>query len=242
MRPVVAITSVPRDVSTGYGWDRADTVARGMVAGIIIAGGLPLVLPVVAPGLAPAQLSAVDGLVLSGGQDLDLPDTDTGADRWIDPGRDEHEFALWEAARTRRLPVLGVCRGLQLVNVALGGALEPHIDGHNARDRHAAEHHSITIEGGSRLCRLVEADDAHVNSVHHQAVRSLGAGLTVSARARDRTIEAVETEPGAPWFLGIQWHPELMLDEAAGQRLFDGLVHAATREASAARVTAAPGV
>ena len=238
MRPVVGITPVPRNVPTGYGGDRADTVARGMVAGVVAAGAVPLILPVVEPRLAAMQLRNVDALVLSGGQDLDLSDPDSAADpsRWIDPARDRYEFALWEAAKERRLPVLGVCRGMQLVNVALGGSLDAHIDDHDAGDRHASEPHEISLEPGSRLATLVGADSALVNTIHHQAVSSLGDGLAVVARAADHTVEAVESGPDEPWFVGIQWHPELMLDGRGGQPLFDGLIEAARHEASAPRM------
>ena len=155
-RPVIAITPVPRDVDTGYGRDRADTVARGFGDAVVAAGGLPLSLPQVAAELAPAQLEHVDGLVLSGGQDIDLPGA-TGEDRWIDAARDRHEFALWEAARARNLPVLGVCRGLQLVNVALGGTLIGHVEGHDAADRHAEELQEVEVEAGTLLAGILGA-------------------------------------------------------------------------------------
>ena len=221
-RPVIAITPVPRDVDTGYGRDRADTVARGFGDAVVAAGGLPLSLPQVAAELAPAQLEHVDGLVLSGGQDIDLPGT-TGEDRWIDAARDRHEFALWEAARARNLPVLGVCRGLQLVNVALGGTLIGHVEGHDAADRHAEELQEVEVEAGTLLAGILGAGPCLVNTIHHQALGELGDGMRVSARSADGTIEAGELD-GAQWFVGVQWHPELLPGRPSGDALFGALV------------------
>jgi putative glutamine amidotransferase len=232
MKPVIAISSVPRDVPTGYGGDLADTVAAGVVAGVVAAGGVPLLLPVVDRSLAALQLGAVDGLLLAGGQDLDLPETDLGGERWIDPARDRHEFALWEEARRRRMPVLGVCRGLQLVNVARGGTLEAHVDGHNAGDEHATRLHSVLVVAGTRLHGLLPHPTVEVNTIHHQTVRALGAGLIACGHAPDGIIEAAEASPDEPWFVGVQWHPELILRLPAGQSLFDGLVRAARGEAA----------
>jgi putative glutamine amidotransferase len=231
MEPVIAISSVPRDVPTGYGGDRADTVAAGVVAGVVAAGGIPLMLPVVDPSLASLQLRPADALLLAGGQDLDLPDTGLGEERWIDPARDRHEFALWEEARRRQLPVLGVCRGLQLANVALGGTLEPHVDGHDAGDEHATRLHRVAVDPGTRLDALLSERTVDVNTIHHQTIGALGAGLVACARAPDGVVEAAETSPGEPWFVGVQWHPELIRGLPAGQPLFEGLVRAARDEA-----------
>jgi putative glutamine amidotransferase len=229
--PVIGITSVPRDVPTGYGGDRADTVALGMVAGVVNAGGVPLMLPVVEASLAPAQLDACDALILAGGQDLDLAETGSGPDRWIDPPRDRHEFALWDAAQRRKLPVLGICRGLQLVNVALGGSLQPHLEAHNASDDYLEQPHPVQIEAGTRLSELIGLAAVEVNTIHHQSARSLGDGLVVSAQAPDGVIEAAELVSGHPWFIGVQWHPELMLGRPGGQDLFDAVVRAASGDA-----------
>lgn len=221
-RPVIAITPVPRDVETGYGQDRADTVARGFGDAVAAAGGLPISLPQVAAEVADAQLEHVDGLVLSGGQDIDLPGA-AGEDRWIDPARDRHEFALWEAARERQLPVLGVCRGLQLANVALGGTLIANVEGHDAAERHADELQEVEVEGGSLLAGILGAGPCLVNTIHHQALDELGDGMRVSARSSDGTIEAAEL-PGEPWFVGVQWHPELLPGRPSGDALFSALV------------------
>ena len=232
MKAVVAITSVPRDVPTGYGGDRADTVSAGVVAGVVAAGGVPLLLPVVEPSLASEQLAGADALLLAGGQDLDLPETDLGTERWIDPARDRHELALWGEARRRRMPILGICRGLQLANMALGGSLEPHIDGHDAGDEHATLLHPVAVNPGTRLATLLPDARPNVNTIHHQTIRELGHGLAACARAPDGTLEAAESVEDDAWFVGVQWHPELILGLPAGQSLFDGLV-AAARDAGA---------
>lgn len=221
-RPVIAITPVPRDVETGYGRDRADTVARGFGDAVAAAGGLPISLPQVPAELAAAQLEHVDGLVLSGGQDIDLPGA-TGEDRWIDAARDRHEFALWSAAQERAMPVLGVCRGLQLVNVALGGTLIGHVEGHDAAESHAEELQEVEVEDGTLLAGILGAGSCLVNTIHHQALGDLGDGMRVSARSSDGTIEAGELE-GGQWFVGVQWHPELLPGRPSGDALFAALV------------------
>lgn len=227
--PRIAISAIPRPIETGYGTDRADTVAGGAVAGVVAAGGIPVILPVVAPDLAAAQLEAVDGLVLSGGHDLAIPlaggDDEEG--RWIDPARDDHELALWEAASAARLPVLGICRGAQLVNHARGGVLARHVDDHDAGESHAERMHEIEVEEGTRLAAACGAGAVAVNTIHHQAVSEPGGGLVVSARAVGGLIEAIETADDAPWFVGVQWHPELMPGAPAGDGLFAALVAAA---------------
>lgn len=228
--PKIAISSIPRPVETGYGADEADTVAKGAIAGIVAAGAVPLILPVVDPALAAAQLDAVDGLILSGGHDLALDpgaDTPLTAERWIDPARDVHEVALWRAARDAGLPVLGICRGAQLVNHVEGGSLISHVEGHDAGGSHAADLHDVAVVPDSELARVCGSAEIAVNTIHHQAIREPGRGLIACASARDGLIEAVESEAGRPWFLGVQWHPELMLDSPGGQPLFDAIAAAA---------------
>ncbi|MFM8884377.1 MAG: gamma-glutamyl-gamma-aminobutyrate hydrolase family protein, partial [Solirubrobacterales bacterium] len=177
--------------------------------------------------LAAEQLVGVDGLVLSGGQDIDLPGA-TGDDRWVDAGRDRHELALWETARARGIPVLGVCRGLQLANVALGGSLITQVDGHDAAGRYADELQEVEVEEGTLLAGILGAGPCLVNTIHHQAVGEPGEGLRVSARSADGTVEAAELA-GDPWFVGVQWHPELLSGRPAGDALFGALVEQASR-------------
>src|SRR3954451_755787 len=135
MPPLIGITAIPRSVQTMYGPADAHTSTDALTPSVIAAGGVPILLPVVPAEHAAVQLRGLDGLVLAGGQDVDpesygrAPAADGS---WVHRGRDEHELALLAAARSAGLPVLGVCRGLQIANVAMGGDLVEHIDGHDA--------------------------------------------------------------------------------------------------------------
>ena len=223
-RPLIAITAVPRIVPTGFGRRDADTAERGLVEGVVASGATPIVLPVIAPELAASQLRGVDGLVLSGGQDLDAVQFGAAphpASTWIDPARDRHEVALWQAARSAGLPVLGICRGVQLAAAVSGGRVIPHIDGHDAGERFAEVRHQVTPTRDSELARALGTRPLSVNTIHHQAVCDAPEGWTIAARAADGTIEALELIDDGSWFLGVQWHPELMRDEPAGQAVFD---------------------
>lgn len=227
--PRIAITSVPRVVPTGYGPDAADTVAAGLVAGVAEAGGTPVMLPVTDPSLASRQLDGIEGLVLSGGQDLDA--RAFGGERhprstWLDPERDRWELELFAAARERGLPVLAICRGLQLATAALGGTLIPHLDGHDAGDGHAERTHPVAVVPESRLAAATGGGTLEVNTLHHQAVATLPPQLRPSAYDPEGLLEGAEAVDGS-WLLAVQWHPELMRERAGGQDLFDALVAAA---------------
>ncbi|MFF6994051.1 gamma-glutamyl-gamma-aminobutyrate hydrolase family protein [Streptomyces sp. NPDC008313] len=176
------------------------------------AGGLAAMLPPDAPGHAAAAVARLDGLVIAGGPDVDpscygaarSPRTGPPA-----PERDAWELALIEAALTSGTPLLGICRGMQLLNVALGGTLVQHLDGH-VTGVGVFGRHTVTAVPGSRYAGIVPYP-ADVPTYHHQAVDRLGRGLTVSAHAADGTVEAVEL-PAPAWALGIQWHPEMAED------------------------------
>ena len=223
----IAISSIPRPIETGYGPDRADTVAVRAIAAIARTGAAPIVLPVTDPRLAPAQLDGVDGLILSGGHDLAIPGDATDGDRWINPARDAHELALWRSADERGLPVLGICRGAQLVNHARGGETVAHIEGHDAGEAHATETHEVSARPGTRLAAICGTAPFAVNTIHHQAVGATGEGLRVVATDAAGIVEAIETGEGSAWFVGVQWHPELIGTAPAGQGLFDALASAA---------------
>ena len=224
MAPLVGITSVPRIIKTLYDpAAAAQTATQAIIDQVVAAGGIPVILPVVAPEAAARQLAALDALVLAGGQDVDPTSygrPPAAEDAWIAPDRDAHELALLAGARERGLPVLGICRGLQLANVALGGDLVEHVAGH---DRVAHESHAVQITPGTLLHDATGCDEIAVNTLHHQTVGTLAPGLVRSAIAQDGVPEAAEATDG-PWLVAVQWHPELMGDAPGGRDLFAALV------------------
>lgn len=206
---------------------------------VIRSGGMPVNLPMDAD--ASELVGYLDAVVLSGGEDVDprrygeAPGPHTG---WIDPQRDAFEIELIEGAIARGIPVLGICRGQQLINVALGGSLVQHLvigegESHGSYAYPRAQRvHPVALEAGSTAAALY-GESVLVNSYHHQAVGRLAPGLQVTGRAPDGVIEAIEHE-SAP-VLGVQWHPEVF----GGDPLFDWLVQTAqnsqlTRQKAAA--------
>ena len=173
------------------------------------AGGLVAMLPPDAPEHAAATVARLDGLVVAGGPDVEpvrygaVPDPRTGPPA---RARDTWELALIEAALAAHVPLLGICRGMQLLNVALGGTLVQHVDGHaevpGVFGRHPVKPVPGTVYGD------IAPEETSVPTFHHQAVDRLGEGLLASAHAADGTVEAVEL-PGPDWALGVQWHPEM---------------------------------
>ncbi len=231
MPPLIGITAIPRPVQTMYGPADAHSSTDALTSSVIAAGGVPVLLPVVPAEHAALQLRGLDGLVLAGGQDVD-PETYGGSPAaegaWVHKGRDDHELALLAAARSAGLPVLGVCRGLQLANVAMGGDLVEHVDGHDAGARFAVDLHPVRVAEGTLLARATGGGEIAVNSLHHQIVGSLASGLRASASAADGLPEAAEAREG-PWFVAVQWHPELLGPARGGQDLFDALVRESVR-------------
>lgn len=209
----------------------------------VAAGGLPSMAAVLSPQLAPAYTASYDALILSGGGDVDpalygaTPDPDLGA---VDERRDAFEIALYRAFKEAGKPVLGICRGLQLINVAEGGSLHQHVPAlpnvwqHDQRDLRGTPLHPVTLTEGSRLARFFGESKIRTNSYHHQAIDRLGEGLVVTARTGDGVIEAIEAE-GGEFVLAVQWHPEMAYQEHPAQRApFDLLVAAARRAPAAA--------
>ena len=222
----VAVTAPRRMVD---GRERV-TLNTAYVRALETAGLVPLAVPtMVAADRAAAALAAVRGLVLTGGEDV-APDR-YGATPHprlgdVDPVRDAAELALIAAARSRRLPILAICRGIQILNVALGGTLYQDLDSERpSLVSHSDEttQHAVRVAAGSLLERTLGMRSATVNSRHHQAIRDLAPCLKAVAWADDGVIEAAEpADANAAWMVAVQWHPEDLTERA----LFDGFARA----------------
>jgi putative glutamine amidotransferase len=227
-KPLIGITTYVDEASWGHWRATAALIPFAYVSAVERAGGRALLVP---PGSDAVEetLDALDGLLLSGGADLD-PATyraeshpKTGGVR---EKRDRAELALLTGALARDMPVLAVCRGSQVLNVARGGDLVQHLPELVGDERHREVHgefsdHDVDVEPGTRLGSLL-GDHAPVKSSHHQGFGRIGDGLVVTARAEDGTIEGVE-DPSKRFALGVLWHPE----EGEDGALFRALVDAA---------------
>ncbi len=205
---------------------------------VFAAGGLPVLIPLIAaPDYAATLIERLDGVLLSGsGSDVDPARYGAARHARLGPvhaERDSTDFGLIELAAQTRKPLLGVCFGTQALNVALGGSLIQHLETPIAHsDRETA--HRVLVEPDSTLARLGGAGEHTVNTSHHQALDRVGRGLRVTAHAPDGTIEAVEGEGGGRFLVGVQWHPERIWQHSAISRaLFEELVRQA-RSAPAA--------
>jgi gamma-glutamyl-gamma-aminobutyrate hydrolase PuuD len=224
-RPRIGITTYLEPTIWGV-WERdASLLPRVYLDSVVAAGGVPLLLPPV--GTDPSILDVLDGLIIAGGCDVDpasydaVPHPETVDTR---PGRDEHESILIKAALDADLPLLAICRGLQMLNVTLGGTLQQHLPDAVAHDEHRP---SPAIFGRTEV--KVEPDTivgslfgemTTVHCYHHQALDVVADGLRVTARAGDGTVEAAEVD-GRTFALGVQWHPE---ENPEDLRLFAALV------------------
>ncbi|MEV4557736.1 gamma-glutamyl-gamma-aminobutyrate hydrolase family protein [Kitasatospora sp. NPDC049285] len=213
-RPVIGISSYLNDAAWGR-WDsqRSVLLPERYPAMVRAAGGLAVMLPPDAPEYAAAAVSRLDGLVIAGGEDVSpalYGERAHAETRATAAERDLWEAALIRAALAADLPLLGICRGMQLLNVVCGGSLVQHLPdvvGDRSHEGAPNEYgrHTVRPVPGTLLADLLPEASLVVPTFHHQAVARLGEGLTVSAHAEDGTIEAVE---GAGFTLGVQWHPE----------------------------------
>ena len=193
-----------------------------------LAGGVPVVLPPLEDGIA-TLLERLDGVCLSGGPDLDPAAYGARAHELLgptEPALDRFELELARAADAAGMPVLGVCRGAQTLNVARGGTLHQHVEGHRQTELATRPVHPVRIAPRSLAARLLGVHSADVNSFHHQAVDRLGDGLVATAWAPDGTVEAIE-DPRHPFLLGVQWHAETLIADDGQLALFRALVDAA---------------
>ena len=229
-RPVIGITTYVTPAKWSYWEMEAALIPADYVYAVERAGGRALLVPPSEDGVE-ETLQALDGLLFSGGSDLDpgLYEQEPHEETFgIHKARDRAELVLLEAALERDMPVLAICRGSQVLNVARGGDLVQHLPEVVGDEKHkhtpgAFADHDVTLEGGTRLGSLL-GDRAPVKSHHHQGIGRIGEGLRVAAHAEDGTVEAVE-DPGRRFAVGVLWHPEAGEDA----RLFEELVREAAQ-------------
>jgi putative glutamine amidotransferase len=235
--PFVVVTSTT-EIIRGLSRVR---VNEAYTTALVAAGLLPMILPPMDAPLAVASLSDIAGLVLTGGEDIDpalfgqAPHPKTGAANVV---RDSYELALAQTAAELRIPTLAICRGMQLMNVALGGTLVQDIPSqlpskidHAPTGNRAERVHGVALEPGSLLEGIVRTTAIRTNSSHHQSVDRLGADLHVTARSDDGVVEAIESSDSLWWMVGVQWHPEELTttSEDWDRRLFAEFAEAVRR-------------
>ena len=235
-KPMIGISPSAVPYEADHGSFRRYASMTAYADAIAAAGGIPVVLPFV-PGDVPALVDRLDGVVLSGGADISpsrFGDQDVHPDTYdVDPMRDEFELSLVHEALGREKPVLAICRGIQVLNVALGGTLHQHVpdafSGLVHRQHHAnipadQPGHEVIVTPGTALARTVGCERLPVNSFHHQGLKALATDLIATAVSEDGLVEAVEHRT-RPNVLGVQWHPELMASTSVAQAsLFRNLV------------------
>lgn len=238
--PVIGITTRPRVLATSAGEIDNHTLAHTYSDSVLRAGGVPVLLAPVPAAMTPDLLDRIDGLVLSGGGDIDplrYGGTPHEAMYGLNHDRDEFEIELVREAARRKTPTLAICRGMQVLNVALGGTLIEDIPTEIGSADHTVighavynGHQRVTIDEHSRVGRAVCETALMVNSIHHQAVRDLAPGFRAVAWAGDGVVEAIEHEDPDWDLLAVQWHPEYLgvNEDKASWRLFQTLIEAAS--------------
>ncbi|MEU9403354.1 gamma-glutamyl-gamma-aminobutyrate hydrolase family protein [Streptomyces sp. NPDC048242] len=222
--PLIGVSTYLEDATRWGVWELPAALLPAAYPRLVQrAGGIAAMLPPDAPERAAATVARLDGLVIAGGPDVDP--ARYGAERSPRTGppapeRDAWELALIEAALAARVPLLGICRGLQLLNVALGGTLVQHLDGH-VEAVGVLGTHPVTPVPGTLYAKIAPEESAQVPTYHHQCVDRLGRGLVPSAHTADGTVEAVELPSAEGWVLGVQWHPEMGEDVRVMRALVD---------------------
>lgn len=240
MKPIIAITGNQLTPNSGaFNGTTVSYTPQSFVSALQAAGAAPLIVPISNPEEARTYIALADGLLLTGGYDINP--AQYGEDpipqlQAIHPKRDASELALIEAALEKGIPILGVCRGMQLLNVYYGGTLYQDLPSQYGQplQQHVqlSSFHvpiqQIAIQSGSYLQELLGVEKLWVNSFHHQGIKDLGEGLAATAATSDGIIEAIELQDTPSQVVGIQWHPEIMLDEdEASRTLFADLVNRA---------------
>ena len=234
------------DTSGTYPGRVINTQGNAYIEAVLQAGGLPVLIPLqVKDAPLEALFQKLDGLILAGGGDVDpvyyqeAPQTDTL--REIEQVRDEQEIYLVNLAAARGKPFFAICRGIQVMNVALGGSLWQDLPGqrpesilhdyYSSSGRYPRNYlaHEVSLETTGLLNRVLQTTRLAVNSMHHQGIKEAAPSLRATAYAEDGLVEAVEV-PDHPFALGVQWHPEeLVADQVAARQLFDAFIEAARR-------------
>jgi len=241
VKPLIGISAYPKTYDAATGPTLLHTASRYYVESVERAGGVPVILPVTDVDNVPAMLAGVQGVVMTGGGDVQpslygaVPEPETHN---VDSRRDEFDMALLHGALQRDIPVLAICRGMQVANVALGGTLVQHVPSvtgqhHDQNKRGHEAVHKVKIEPDSHLAEALGETELDVNSIHHQAVLEAAPGSRAVAWADDGTVEAFEIE-GNRHLVAVQWHPELLEDWPEQQGLFRQLVKRAAEIAGEA--------
>lgn len=250
VRPLIAVTTSEVRAGTAvtptrHGEPPQLEMALGLkyLHAIESAGGVPVVVPPLQADCLDTLLGRVGGVCLSGGPDLDPASYGERRHARTGPTEsqlDEFELALAKAADGRRLPILAVCRGMQLLNVARGGTLHQHLPEvvgeritHRQSEPGEQTTHWVTLTASTRLSQILDRRRSKVNSFHHQAVAALGDGLIVTSRASDGTIESIEAVD-RDFVIGVQWHAECLVDRLGQAALFRSFVDAACQFDAAA--------
>jgi len=236
-RPRIGITCGSAGVPVAEGTLPSHYVGLGYAQAVDAVGGLPVILPAVAgheDSDAAEMIDALDGVLLAGGTDIDpqrygqqqMPNTAQKPDA----SRDSFELALVREARARQLPILGICRGMQLLNIAYGGTLDQHRPHDSERlatiPGLRAQVTKVDVETKTRMEAALARHRFQVVCLHHQAIDQVGSNLRVVATAADGLIEGLE-DPSAPFIMGVLWHPEQMLEQRDGLGVYRALVEAA---------------
>lgn len=238
-KPIIGIsTSVLVDEGGGFpGYERI-YVNKDYVSSVISAGAVPLMIPMdVTEENLRQTLELVDGMIFSGGHDIapirygEEPHQKL---QEICPERDDFDFLLYRLAKEHSLPILGICRGFQLMNVSEGGKLYQDLSLKNTESlKHSQGHgpsiptHTVKVESGSKFYKILGKEEIRVNSFHHQAVKSTSENVAISGKALDNVVEAIELK-NYPFGLGVQFHPEMLqAKEEDMKKIFAALVSAA---------------
>lgn len=231
-KPLIGIGS---DVQSPAGERERSFVYLNYIEALRRAGAIPVIIPP-QPENAVEIMDELDGIVLAGGEDCDPAaygeERHPTVETTMDARRQSNDLSLAKAARQRGVPTLGICLGMQVMNVAAGGTLVQDI---NSAIQTEIEHasipedrarHDVIVEKATRLGAILPGSELNVNSSHHQAINKVGEGLRVTAHAPDGVIEGLE-DPKHPFYVGVQWHPEDMKGEASAETLFGAFIEAA---------------